>query len=415
MTNNFKTTANDTRKRVFWGRLLALYFVVDYCRPQDIISILSYARVGMILSIFFIYYLMKNLPLIDSKAKELRLMAYFIVLMATYIPFAHNGFFAYRETKSVLLFFPVMSAMVLLLDSQQSLRKLFHLQGFISVWLAGWGLLHNGRGPGSFLEDENDLALYAVCWLPFFIYLFLSASNKREALQSSIYVGSAIVIVVITSSRGGFLGLVSVALVYWWYSRYKFRISIAFLIAVAVALALIDPSYWQEMGTISDTSDDTANERILSWRAAGAMFMDNPLGVGAGNFRVLFHLYQPEELTRNMWGRAAHSLWFTLLPELGIIGIVIYFRMILNAYSNSRWIKKQSKKQGGIDRSTDELATACLAAMAGFFAAATFISVLYYKHFFYLIVIIYCAKSIYETQLQTRSASADSSAMTKSL
>ena len=64
------------------------------------------------------------------------------------------------------------------------------------------------------------------------------------------------------------------------------------------------------------------------------LFFDNPvMGVGQGNYP--WHVGEIEEemgvqwQTRSLSGRAAHSLYFTLLPELGLIGTLIYFLIVV--------------------------------------------------------------------------------------
>ena len=40
-----------------------------------------------------------------------------------------------------------------------------------------------------------------------------------------------------------------------------------------------------------------------------------------------FPEYQGERFKKGMWGRVAHSLWFTLLPETGVLGVVIFLAL----------------------------------------------------------------------------------------
>jgi len=82
------------------------------------------------------------------------------------------------------------------------------------------------------------------------------------------------------------------------------------------------PTYWNEMKTIQTEGSEkgTGKERVESWKAGWRMFLDHPIiGVGALNFGVWFAEYFPER-SHMMWGRVAHSLYFTLIPEMGIIG-----------------------------------------------------------------------------------------------
>ncbi|RLA09529.1 MAG: hypothetical protein DRQ52_12310, partial [Gammaproteobacteria bacterium] len=115
-----------------------------------------------------------------------------------------------------------------------------------------------------------------------------------------------------------------------------------------------------------------------------------------GNFNVLFGVYQPDNMARDMWGRAAHSLWFTLIPEMGIIGIFLYLKLIFRCYSDSKWLRRNAITKPVVDAHEFELATACLASMTGCFLPSTFLSSLYYPHFWYLAVLILCARKIYE-------------------
>ena len=85
-----------------------------------------------------------------------------------------------------------------------------------------------------------------------------------------------------------------------------------------------------------------------------------------------------------MWGRAAHSLWFTLMPELGIIGIIIYFRLLLYNLKDIFVVKNKETENDEKLKYLHALSLALIASLAGFFASATFISVLYYPHYWYL-------------------------------
>jgi O-antigen ligase len=148
------------------------------------------------------------------------------------------------------------------------------------------------------------------------------------------------------------------------------------------------------MHTISDTSEGTASGRIESWKAAWKMFLDYPFGVGGGNFPVRFPDYQTSYFTYNMWGRAAHSLWFTIIPELGIFGVIIYLLLIYYNFTDIAFISKVNQNYNQDSVYLKQLSGAFLASFAGFFISGTFLSVLYYPHFWYLTGILVAAKKI---------------------
>lgn len=387
-----------TKNGRFWGGVLVFYFLMEFVRPQALVPPLGYLRLGMLTSLGLILFVWGNRELVDWKSPPVCLTLYFVGLMAVLVPIAHNGFRAYQVTQGMFLVLPVIVAMLLLIRDRQELSKFLHLQGLIIVYLAGYALTHGGRGPGSFLADENDLALHADTWLPFFFYLYTSAESKKAKFMALFYLAAGIVTVVVSLSRGGFVGLLAVGAVYWWFSRYKVRMLLGLGIIAGLGFLLIDPSYWQDMSTITDTGEGTAKGRIESWKAGWRMFLDNPWGVGPGNFNFLFGFYQGEGFAKNMWGRAAHSLWFTLIPEMGVIGIVLYLRLIWSSYTSCRWLRKDARKKADRNPREFELATACLAAMAGFFASASFLSALYYPQFWILAALICCAQNVYQKE-----------------
>jgi O-antigen ligase len=166
--------------------------------------------------------------------------------------------------------------------------------------------------------------------------------------------------------------------------------------------------YWTEMSTATDENDGTAQERMLSWRAGWDMFLDNPLGVGGNNFQARFPEYQPEEFKRGMWGRVAHSLWFTLIPELGVFGIIIYGALLFYNVRDILYLKRLH-----YDRTDKELtyvhslSNAFIASLAGYFASGTFLSVLYYPHYWYLTGMIVATTRITRGLLEERQREKD--------
>ena len=107
--------------------------------------------------------------------------------------------------------------------------------------------------------------------------------------------------------------------------------------------------YWEEME--SSTSDQTLTvgtgaERLYTWGIGWEMFLGNPiLGVGQGNFPWNFENYQGGDRfnTRSLAGRAAHSMYFTLLPELGTVGTGLFILMVLSNYSVLGKVRSRAK------------------------------------------------------------------------
>lgn len=158
-------------------------------------------------------------------------------------------------------------------------------------------------------------------------------------------------------------------------------------------------AYWERISTAKNTDEGTAAERIESWKSAWNMFLSNPLGVGGNNFMVRFPEYQTEYFKKAMWGRQAHSLWFTLIPDLGIPGITIYLLLLYYNVKDIFYLRN-IKNNLPDSRYFPALSAAFMASIAGYFSSGTFLSVLYYPHYWYLSgIIVAAAKVAKSTQI----------------
>jgi O-antigen ligase len=130
------------------------------------------------------------------------------------------------------------------------------------------------------------------------------------------------------------------------------------------------------------------------------MFLDNPIfGVGQGNFPWAIGEYMGGRTwqTKSLAGRQAHSLYFTLLPELGLVGVMIFGTMVYLNYRDTRVkdsvVLQVLQVSGRRDKANVEdseirraalYGNAILGGMIGYLATSTFISTLYYPTFWIL-------------------------------
>lgn len=139
------------------------------------------------------------------------------------------------------------------------------------------------------------------------------------------------------------------------------------------------------------------------------MFKDNPvLGVGIGNYawnveRYELIKYKNTDLdtVRLHGGRAAHSLYFTLIPEMGSVGTIIFLIILIEMFRKIRYVLGQNNQlrsdiNNKINIELNLYSKAFLTSLISFLVCGTFISVLYYPHFWYLIGLICAMKNISE-------------------
>jgi len=385
-------TDSTKSKDTFWFSATILFMIIEFGRPQDVLP-LGFLRPGLILTLILIIFLLTKKKEQAVHGSQAKWIIYFILLITAYVPIAVNNHYAYLIARYMWLQVPFLFACLILINTKKRLTTFLIWLVGIMIYLSIYSLFHNGQGPGGVVRDENDLTLFIVIVLPFAFVLLIDI--KSSFYRCILFIGIIISLLAIVTafSRGGFVGLIAAACVAWLFSSKKVLFLIIILFMAGIIYIFGGESYQREMSTITDTKENTARERILSWQAGWRMFLDNPLGVGGGNFPVRFPQYQSEEFQRGMWGRVAHSLWFTLLPELGIIGTWIYFSIIFQNLRDISFMKKiKLPEKDASPIFFNNLAIAFYTSLAGFFASATFLSVLYYPQFWLLTSLIAASK-----------------------
>jgi probable O-glycosylation ligase (exosortase A-associated) len=271
---------------------------------------------------------------------------------------------------------------------------IFHIILGITAFRSG------GRGPGAFLGDENDLALALNMALP---YAFLIAQSPNlTPLARNLYrlaAGVLIVASVFTWSRGGFLGLIACLGLIWLMSKNKIKnLVIICVLGVSVVTGFSTfsgKSVLAEFETIDDPNDSTRRDRIDSWSLGWEMFLDNPVfGVGVTNYGWRVAEYQVKRrdfdptAQRVRGGRAAHSLYFTLMPEMGLVGIVLFVSICWLIVKRVRRVLKMKSEDPLIEQKLADLrlfAKAVAASLGAYLISGAFITVIYYPHLFYMV------------------------------
>ena len=180
--------------------------------------------------------------------------------------------------------------------------------------------------------------------------------------------------------------------------RRRVRFAIAGAIG-AVCLVIVAPSsYWDEMRTITDEGG-TREDRMELWEVAANVYRDNPVfGVGPYNINWVLNDYQdfdPDE-TRLFGGRAVHSLYYTLLPELGSVGALLFLGVL---YANGRDIGRVIKaRRRDTDVQLDAYARATACSLIAYLVCGLFLSVLWYPHFYLLTAITLSVLRVQERQ-----------------
>ncbi len=193
--------------------------------------------------------------------------------------------------------------------------------------------------------------------IPVAFFMSQAAKNQRAKLLYIVLLGLFILSVVASSSRGAFLGLVAVAVYCWFYSSKKIISLFWGICLIGLVLIAAPQEYWDRINSITDDStmeSGTAGQRMFTWGIGWEMFLANPVfGVGQGNFPWTIGDYLGTRTwqTKSLAGRQAHSLYFTLLPELGLVGVMIFGAMIYSNYKDTR-VKQFTAHRSRVSKAT---------------------------------------------------------------
>lgn len=344
--------------------------------------------------LFFLWFSSSDKRLENPMTKCFLLL---LVSMAVSSFFARNNGLT-RETLQgmVLLFFTCLGT-ITFADSEKRIYSLFKIYLLGGIFIALLSIKGQGLAQGvTIYADENDLALAMNVF--FSLALFLGIAEK-DKLKKSYYFIACVIFIIPTlisqsPSRGGFLGLAAVLLFAWFkLPMNKFKSALIVLFVSLGMLYFAPQSFWDEMSTLSDGAEQgTGAARVFFWKVAVQEFLDHPiLGVGINNYGVWLPEYVDNRVefdntifsgATRAYGRVNHSLYFTLLSELGSIGVVLFTIMLYRFYKELRFDRKIVDASAAEKlRNCRNLSMALLGGMIGFLVSGAFITVLYYPYF----------------------------------
>lgn len=368
--------------------LLVFYLIIEYGRPH----FLAPVKPGLLLQFLLILCLSTHTEQVRRlfKEKYFRLYIMLLLFMSIHVFIATNNYWAFVCLKTMFSYLLISIACCVFLNTTARM-KVFLLSFVLVIALCavnrviGVNLL--GLSGSGVFTDENDFALAMNVALPIGFFLGQSETNWKKWL----FYGACILLVlgnVVSASRGGIIGLAAVGFVCWCYTKHKVSSLVIILALGMLAWNFAAPEFKEEISAISvDSADkDTGRDRIELWKVGWKAFADNPfIGVGQGNIPIVINQYQYDSSggsywDRDMWGRALHSVYLTLLSELGLVGTILVGLMFRELLRKHRGIKAvnnalSSKKEG---QAIDTLNRALMTSMFGFLVTGIFLSVFYY-------------------------------------
>jgi probable O-glycosylation ligase (exosortase A-associated) len=388
-----------------------MFFLYEYLRPTDFIPALRPIRFGIVISIstlisWILYLIHSKKGIVWSNFNYLYIG--FLAVIASTVITAANNRVALDTFQVMLTNFIIFLIATNVVDSARRLNLLIWLILLIHFYYAVRGIYNfsivefvragqrtSGVIGGSFIGDENDLAMTLAVMIPFAYFLL----NKAQTWLKKISLSAMLVIftlaIVACVSRGGMLGLAVVIMYIVAKSKKKIR-SIIAISLLCVAVIMFAPSgYWSEAESITNLQDATAQSRFDYWKAAVRMVGDYPLtGIGAGNGPLRMPEYYEGPLDPGTrWGKAFHGTLPQVLAEVGIIGMILYLLMFYTAVVYLIRILREKRRIENDYRGL--MAISILGGIFAYATTATFLSTAWYPQLWSLylfIVIVYLDK-----------------------
>lgn len=246
------------------------------------------------------------------------------------------------------------------------------------------------------LADPNFYAMMQLMALPIAIYLMFAANNKVIQMIAATFAAIIFITVLITYSRGAFLGVLVVGYMMIRERRYNiFKAVLGVTFATLLFLPVMPAGFTDRLETLTSVlpgSGEARNQQENSFRGrtsellvAVDMFEDYPIiGVGRRNYIRAYNDYSSTiGIDDRSEGRQAHSLYFEVLAEQGIIGLSIFLLMLFVVFRGgfeAKRLLRQAERQDLIPR-----VTGIQLGLAGYLVASIFLHGDYERYFWLII------------------------------
>jgi O-Antigen ligase len=234
-----------------------------------------------------------------------------------------------------------------------------HVAGCMYLGVVALGSFSGGRldgvgGPG--IDDSNTLGMHLATGVVTGAMLVMHLRDWRKYF-SIIAVALAMNAIVMTGSRGAFLGLVAGGLVLFKFrpSAYNSRFYLYATLGLALLVLVASGSFWARMGTLKAVTsenqselDNSARSRIAMFEAQIQMAKEYPLGSGHRGSEVLSKNYLDAGYMTAAGVRSSHNSFMTVLVEQGIPGVILFLAICGWVGSTLMQLRRALQQQGDL-------------------------------------------------------------------
>lgn len=324
------------------------YSIIKSISNSDILIYIGWILIGLLFSwgntslgfifllIHLIIYFIKNKKTVKlnnfTDKKIYFLLSLFMVWSLISAFFSYNKKIAFASFIGFLLLIVISLVETKLLVSFKKFKyKILFSAVSIGLTISSSYIIYNyfstniRRATGIFsaVNDTGSVLLVAVLIV---ISYFEFLNNKyRYLLLMPIMLG--FLSLILTFSRGAFFGFIAGLFIFNLRSKKRiliFCIIIFLIFSFIITFPQLENRFLDSL-TIKDNMD-----RVSIWISSVNMIKDHPIiGIGPGNFPVVYPSYRWKEEQRTHTMSFAHNIFLNMAVETGLIGFGLFFYIII--------------------------------------------------------------------------------------
>jgi O-antigen ligase len=388
---------------------LFLFTLILYARPAEFYPSALTASIALLVGIatlgFFIPTQLSLEGTLTARPREVNLVLLFCLTGLLSVPFAINREEAWVEFSGTFIRCIVIFVVIVnVVRTEARLKGLIFLAMAAGIWLSveaineyRLGLMTvegyraAGRGTGIF-GNTNDMALHLVTILPISVALMLGSKGAARKFLYGACAAVMISAIVLSYSRGAFLGLVVVLIFFTLKLGGRHRVEILLAVLGMALVVLMAPSgYGGRLLSIFDPSLDAAGSadarRGELFRSIYVALRHPLLGIGMGN-------YQNE---MSYTGHVTHNAYTQVAAEMGVAALFCYTMFIITPLRKLAQIARETFAT----RHNSQyyyLTVGLQASLLGYMVSSFFLSVAYLWYVYYLVGFAVCIRRLYESE-----------------
>jgi putative inorganic carbon (hco3(-)) transporter len=384
---------------------LFLFTTVVYFRPYELIPALRGATsIAFWIAVVTLAIFIPSQISVDNRLipriKEARLVLFLGLAGLLSVPFADDptrAWATFADFTKVVVMFVVMASVV---RTPGRLKGLILLSFAVCVYLAVGAIAQHNSGTfiydgyrvsgnlGNMFTNPNDLALFLVTMLPLLIGLTLFTRNAFIKLTYVVIAILALITIVLTYSRGGFIALVAaVGVLVWKLQKQNRVVLVPVVLIILLFVALAPNKYGSRVASIGSNDDGSVVSRRDDIKRSILVALRHPLfGIGMDNY-----------VLRSNGNHATHNSYTQVAAEMGLPAFVVYIMFLMVPMKRLRNVERETLATRKKDR-LYYLSVGLQAALVGYFVGSFFASVVYLWNVYYLVGYAICIDRLYQAQ-----------------